>query len=266
MKSYLWWSLAFLLTIALAYYQRRTGPIAPVRGSVEYKGQEVSYKLIRTWGGDDNAFITIPIDVPMATAVIRYKRFKSHDEWKEDKMKNTGGELCYFLPAQPAAGKIMYQIFLTDGDQRIALTDDPINIRFRGSVPLGVIIPHVLFMFLSMLFSFRAGMEVLRKGPKVRLLAMLATVTLFAGGLILGPVVQKYAFDAYWTGWPFGHDLTDNKTIVSFLFWLLACIIILRKPEKKGWVLAAAIIQLMIYLIPHSLLGSEIDYTQMPVQ
>ena len=202
----------------------------------------------------------------MATAVIRYKRFKSHDEWKEDAMKNTGGELCYYLPEQPAAGKIMYQIFLTDGDKRIPLTEEPINIRYKGSVPMGVIIPHILFMFLSMLFSFRAGIEVLRKGRKIVSLAWMATLSLLVGGLILGPIVQKYAFDAYWTGWPFGHDLTDNKTIVSFIFWLIACIVLLRNPNKKSWVLAAAIIQLLIYLIPHSMFGSELDYTQMPVQ
>ena len=41
--------------------------------------------------------------------------------------------------------------------------------------------------------------------------------TLGLGGMILGPIVQKYAFGAYWTGIPFGHDLTDAKNLVDAL-------------------------------------------------
>jgi len=82
------------------------------------------------------------------------------------------------------------------------------------------------------------------------------------GGMILGPVVQKYAFDAYWTGWPFGHDLTDNKSLVAFIFWLVALGYQIRNRQKKSWAVVAAIILLVVYMIPHSVLGSEIDYTQ----
>jgi hypothetical protein len=75
-------------------------------------------------------------------------------------------------------------------------------------------------------------------------------------------MVQKFAFGAYWTGWPFGHDLTDNKTLVALLIWIVALIVQLRNKKGRAWVIAAAIILLAVYLIPHSVLGSEIDYTQ----
>ena len=80
--------------------------------------------------------------------------------------------------------------------------------------------------------------------------------------MIFGPIVQKFAFNAFWTGWPWGHDLTDNKTIVAFIFWLIALIRLIKNKEKRGWALVASIVLLVIYLIPHSVLGSEIDYTQ----
>ncbi len=87
---------------------------------------------------------------------------------------------------------------------------------------------------------------------------------LFVGGLVMGPVVQKYAFDAYWTGWPFGTDLTDNKTIVAFLGWLGAALMIPKSTKPHFLVIAAAVILLIIFLIPHSLLGSELDYSKLP--
>ena len=84
---------------------------------------------------------------------------------------------------------------------------------------------------------------------------------MFFGGLIFGPVVQKFAFGAYWTGWPFGQDLTDNKTLIAFIFWVIALIRIWRNREKRGWILVAAIVLLVIFLIPHSMFGSELDYS-----
>ena len=87
---------------------------------------------------------------------------------------------------------------------------------------------------------------------------------LAVGGLILGPVVQKYAFDAYWTGWPFGHDLTDNKTLVAVLAWLAVLWAWRRGRNAKAWALGAAIIVFLVFMIPHSVLGSELDYSKMP--
>ena len=57
------------------------------------------------------------------------------------------------------------------------------------------------------------------------------TLVLFtAGGMILGPVVQYYAFGDLWTGIPFGWDLTDNKTLIALIFWILA---VVYEQEKR---------------------------------
>jgi hypothetical protein len=75
--------------------------------------------------------------------------------------------------------------------------------------------------------------------------------------------VQKFAFGALWTGFPFGYDLTDNKTLIAFIGWIIAIIAGRNGRPARGWVLAAAILLLIIFLIPHSLLGSELDYSEM---
>jgi hypothetical protein len=77
--------------------------------------------------------------------------------------------------------------------------------------------------------------------------------------MVLGPVVQLYAFGDLWTGIPFGWDLTDNKTLIALLFWVLA-VIMNRKQERPFYTALAAIVLLLIYSIPHSLFGSELDY------
>jgi hypothetical protein len=79
--------------------------------------------------------------------------------------------------------------------------------------------------------------------------------------MLLGPAVQKYAFGAFWTGWPFGNDLTDNKTLVAVIGWLIAWLRVRKYPNRRGWAIAAALILLAVYLIPHSMFGSELDYS-----
>ncbi|HRU56613.1 MAG TPA: hypothetical protein P5190_05200, partial [Bacteroidales bacterium] len=119
--------------------------------------------------------------------------------------------------------------------------------------------PHILLMFIAMLFSTAAGIMSVVKHPSYKKYSVWTLVLLTAGGMILGPVVQHYAFGEYWTGIPFGWDLTDNKTLIAFIFWIIA-VIANRKKERPVYSALASFILLLVYSIPHSMLGSELDY------
>jgi hypothetical protein len=112
-------------------------------------------------------------------------------------------------------------------------------------------------MFLAMLFSNVAGIFALFKIPSLKMLKI-TLGTIFIGGLIMGPLVQKYAFDELWAGVPFGWDLTDNKTLIAFAAWMIAYFFN-RKQESRYWVVAAMVVTMGIFSIPHSLFGSQLD-------
>ena len=262
LKSFLLWFFAFFFTAFVAIYQRKTGPSYEIRDKTEIDGQSIHYKFIRTYDGPDNAPIFIQVPDRAIQGEIQLRRYKSNDEWTSKPMKRVGNYLVTFIPHQPPAGKVMYRITLVKNDHQYELTKEPVIIRYKGFVPRGVLIVHIIIIFLAMLFSTRAGLEVLFKGKYTYLYTWITIITLIIGGLILGPVVQKYSFGVFWAGWPFGHDLTDNKALVAFIFWMIALIIQIRNREKKIWTIIASIIMLIIFLIPHSTLGSEIDYTK----
>ncbi len=262
-KSIGLWVLAVVLMASLAVYQRITGPTYPIKGSVKISGKEVEYNLPRSHGGDSDAPVELKVKEDGVHGSIKYKRYKSYDEWSTEPLKKEGNMLTFDLPNQPPAGKIIYEVFLRDGNKKVNLSEGPVIIRFKGEVPKYFLYPHIFFMFLAMCFSMRTGFEVLFGGNKVWLLTLLTTILLFIGGIILGPVIQLYAFGELWAGWPLGHDLTDNKTIVAFIMWIAALLVIRKKPEKKIWALTASVVLLAVYLIPHSVLGSEIDYREL---
>jgi hypothetical protein len=263
MKNAALWILAFLITASTAVYQRLTGPSYPFRGKTTVKNSEISYRLPRTHETGKDCLVQIETKNPDIEGVLLYKRFKTTDPWSEVPMEQLGHSLAGALPSQPPAGKLAYKVFLSYEGQKTSLSgENPLIIRFKGPVPTWLLIPHVVVMFLAMLFSARAGLEALRPHSNPRKLALWTTGLLFVGGFILGPAVQKMAFGSLWTGFPFGYDLTDNKTLIAFIGWIVAVIAGRKGKPARAWVLAAAILLLVVFLIPHSLFGSELDYSK----
>lgn len=277
MKKFVLWLLAFIITIGAAYYQRKTGPTYPKRAQAALNDSIYELKFIRSIGHDERPEIKIRVTDTNVTARLFYKRFRSNDDYsvssfiykvypvnsplmnKVFKITEEKG-LFAEIPMQPAAGKLQYYVELTDSKGTITLfKDDPVVVRFKGAVPGFILAPHVLLMFLAMFFSTLAGLMSIFKDPKYKKYSIWTLVLLFFGGMILGPLVQKYAFGDLWTGIPFGWDLTDNKTLIAFLFWILA-VVMNRKKERPLYTALAAFVLLLVYSIPHSLLGSELDY------
>jgi hypothetical protein len=268
--SSLLWVAALVATVAMAAYQRLTGPTHPVRVKTEIGGAPVAGKLPRSHGGAGGAIVSLVAPDPAVTGELAWRRFPTEDAWIEAPLARLGEELVAELPHQPAAGKLEYSLRLARGrETRVIQQDDgPIVIRFRGDVPAVVLLPHIMAMFLGLVIGIRAlfGELAGERDLKRHLPWLLAF--LVPGGLVLGPIVQKYAFDAYWTGWPFGEDLTDNKTLASVLAWVAAWWIARRWPERVGWhrlaVLVAATVMIAVYMIPHSARGSQLDWSKLP--
>ncbi|MDT8308547.1 MAG: hypothetical protein RQ866_03395 [Bacteroidales bacterium] len=261
-KSIIFWILAIAIGAFIAIYQRMTGPTYPVYSRLTIDNEEVNGKLIRTYSCSDDAPVHIIAKNDDISGFYRYRRFKSYDEWHTDTMKRHGDTLTAFIPQQPPAGKVMYQIVLKKAGAEYLMVEEPVIIRYKGFVPSGLVIAHVLIIFLAFIFSVRTGIEALANEKHTFYYTIATLVLLLIGGLILGPVMQKYAFGAYWTGWPVGHDLTDNKTAFAFIFWVVALFAQLKNRKNRIWPIVASVVLLVVFLIPHSVLGSEIDFTE----
>jgi len=265
MKSTTWlWVAAVAITLTAVIFQRQTGPTYPKKVSINLDDKEIQMKLLRSHDVDSTLVIIIPGLSYEWSANLYYRKYPTNEEWSMMPfMINEKGEMMSQLPSdQPKAGKLEYYIELSNPLTDKTLKnpeDEPIVIRFKGSVPAWGLLPHIVFIFFAMLFSNLAGTLALFKHPKFKFYGMLTLILMLLGGMIFGPIVQKFAFDAYWTGFPFGADLTDNKTLIAFIFWLLAVVLNQKKERPWATILAAAV-TLFVFSIPHSLRGSEFNY------
>lgn len=262
-KTYLLWIFAAVITLGSVMYQRMTGPSYPVRVTRTLPtGEIIKAKFLTTFESISDAPVRVVASNRDYLGRVEWRRINSHDEWTIVDMTRIGDTLTASLPMQPPAGKIEYNVVLSPPSGiNTMMTSEPVVMRFKGPVPTGVLAPHVLFMFCSMLLATRTGLQAIARPSETRRLAILTSILLFVGGLILGPIVQKYAFGAFWTGWPFGHDLTDNKTALAMLAWLVAIWRDSKSGKGRWWYIGATLVHLLVYLIPHSVLGSELDYT-----
>lgn len=263
-KNLLLWILAIVLTLIFVVYQRRTGPTYPVRGNILVGEEKIAFSLKRSEVTNHDHLVKISVENRFTQGKILWRRYKAEENWQEIDMKKEGNSLTGLLPKQPPAGKLEYEVLLNQNGKEIPLTQAPIIIRFKGYVSPYLLIPHILLMFGWLLFSVRAGLAAVGREKKAQKLALYTTAMLFVGGILFGVFVQYYAFGAFWTGFPVGKDLTDTKTLVALMAWILA-LYQNRHGQRPYWIVIAALITLAVYLIPHSLLGSELSYAKQPM-
>jgi len=257
-KKILLWVLAVVLSLASMVYQRMTGPSYAKKYEFTVDGSPYSFSLPRSNNGRQYDY-PVEVELPEAfSGKLIWRIFPTDNPWDTLEMVRKEGVLSASLPLQPPAGKIEYHVELMHKGQPLDLHEKfNVIIRFRGDVPAWALLPHILMMILTMIWACATALFVLAKLPYNRV--MLTTIImLIVGGFILGPIVQKYSFGQFWTGWPLGEDLTDNKVLAGLLAWLLAWF--LRKKSYGKWLaIFAAIVMWAVYLIHHSMNGSELD-------
>lgn len=253
--------IAILVTLVAIIYQRSTGPTYPKKITMEWQGEEHRFKLPRSHGGETDARPVIPKMSENLTGELIYRRFPTDDPWTHVPLEVQGNQLAANLPNQPPAGKLQYFMKIQDGSEQatIGSEHEPVMIRYKGDVPIWILAPHIFCMFFAMLLSSTAAIEAMQRTTMSLRFSQLALGFLVLGGMVLGPLVQKFAFGVYWAGFPYGYDLTDNKLLIGVIGWCVGLTLIWRFKQYWGPVFAA-IVLLAMYSIPHSMMGSELNY------
>lgn len=251
--------LSLAITIITSIYQRKTGPTYEKNIEVSIHEETYNFKLPRSNELFD-ASVKLLIPDTTVTAEILWRKYPTNDEYTLQKFARKGDALIAYLPAQGPAGKLQYFVKLHSGieNKNIYSMEDPVFIRFKGHVPNWILTIHILLMFSAMFLSNLTGMLAIIKHNSFKMFTIFTVIFFFFGGMVLGPIVQKYAFGVYWSGVPFGWDLTDNKVLISFGIWFIALIANWKK--LRHWIaIIAAVLLMVVYAIPHSTMGSERD-------
>ena len=270
------WVLSLVITALCFMYQDKTGPTYPLDGKLQTAKGTVHFRFLRseTIGMTLKIMLLDPIPSGV-TGYVRFRRYKSDDAWtsltfhpgefeyerrgRRESVKGSGVELPSL---NERAGKYEYFVFISDGSgEAVSVTgDEPIYARYKAEVPISVLAIHILVIFASMIFAVRTGLEAIING-NYRWMLWTTTASLLLGAFVLGPLVQWYAFGVWWSGIPFGYDWTDNKVLLELAAWVWALFMNRGSHRNRSAVYVAAVLTLIVYFIPHSIFGSEYNYT-----
>jgi hypothetical protein len=257
-KKVIFWVLAVVISLGTMVYQRLTGPTYEKDYKISYSGVDYKFELPRSHGRDSDCPVEIELPEQFEGTII-WRQYPTENPWETFQMIRKNGTLTTSLPQQPPAGKLEYHLeLIADGTPIDLGESENVVVRFRDSVPAWAMIPHILLMVLTVIWSTATIFFALANLPAYKRYVGITIILLIAGGFIFGPIVQKYSFGQFWTGWPIGEDLTDNKVLFALIPFVVTWF--LRKKSYSRWLaIASALIMLAVYLIPHSMNGSELD-------
>jgi len=275
--------LALILTLVLLFIARRLAMVQPRVMQNTSAGITISHQNPGKAFENRNFVVTARVTPVLSMGqklLLNFTYGGIDSDWSAAEMspKAAGSDtLAADINGQPKGEKLFYYFEAQDSLGTVAASlgaeQNPLRLRFEGSVPAHIIVPHIFFMFAGAFFAFLSlfgAVQLLKnKGGVDAVAKKVAWTTLFVfiGGFPLGILVTRRALGGLgWGGFPLGNDMTDTKTLVIFLFWLILLILgkgsVFQKNAEKNLVkpatygkltLVGFILLLGLYLIPHSL-------------
>ncbi len=246
---------ALFLTLLISKFVSTAG-----KESKLYRAGEFSHKNLYE-AFEDVTFEVKGPDCEGCSVELRY-RFRGRE--LSLPFRYSGGAWRLSFPFLGRGEKIHYWILIKRGEEELRIPEKgDFTLKFKGRVGIVALVLHIFLMFSHMFFAcmafitavlFMAGYD---SGKNLFTYVLLAVTAIIIGGFIVGPYISYKVFDAPWGPYPFGRDVTDTKTLVSFLVWMGAVFYYkLKKPDLRSLSLLtiiATLIDVAIFLIPHSL-------------
>jgi hypothetical protein len=268
--------IALIVTIALLGAARRLTSGKPRDVHVNAGDVQIWHRTVTAHYGSGQPIIEVKLEAPPESRIVVH--FKTPDNPKEQKrglVSIGNGRYIAHLPPYDIGARIRYALVLTkpDGSRvRVPSGDRYYVIKFKGRASQAVLAAHIVCMFAAFFFmvlTLFGAIRILRGFEDKRRTVSAARWALFLsfiGGWPLGLILNKQTFGVAWEGYPFGYDITDNKTQIVFIFWLVSLLLVWGSFVGRGedrdrigrkgfaWsMIACFFVSLALYILPHSL-------------
>jgi hypothetical protein len=269
--------IGIVLTLLLLTAARRLTMGRPVDLVSGEEGLRVHHRTVTEQVGPGQPLVRARIEPEQHVAlVVRWITPPSSEIQARGMWEIRNGIWEARLPELKKGTKIKYWITVATADGlKVRMPGDPEKfavLTYKGKASKLVIGAHVFFMFAAFFFmvmSFLAAIEILRgredKKNAIRA-ARWVLVTSFIGCWPLGFILNYQTFGPLWEGFPFGYDITDNKTQAIFILWLASLLLAWGSFIGKGegrdrlgrkpfaWAIVTCfVVSLALFVLPHSI-------------
>ncbi len=244
------WSSAFLLTFLTGYIQSGTSEYYPVTGTIGIDGKKVSYRFEKIYNDKDDYRFIIRTDNPDIQAVVKWKNTNAVD-WKTIEMKKDDKALIADIPKQNAGEKILYFAEIYKDGKKYIVPDKPVMLLFQGYVPSMISFLSNFALFSGLLLSFRTGLSALggfNENQKIKKLTLFTMGFFFVYTIAVTPLRKSYELNAINNKVVPITSLSDLQSILLFLIWIAAMVVVFKAKNPKPAAMVFAIVTALVFL------------------
>jgi hypothetical protein len=269
--------ISIVVTMVLLVAARWLSKGKPVDYTVREAGMTLYHRTVAAQIGPGQPRIKVRVDPPLLLGmVVRWIQPPSKEIGGRGLLRVEDNKYEVFLPDLGKGARIKYWITVTNVEgTRIRIPKDPSKfgiLAFKGKASKPVLVAHIVFMFgafFFMVMSLFGAAGILRahegKIATVRS-ARWVLICSFVGFVPLGMLLNHETIGTLWEGFPFGRDITDNKTQVIFVLWLVSLLLVRGSfigggeekdrlgPAPFAWaIIVSFLVSLALFIVPHSI-------------
>ena len=271
--------VGILITLLIFVVARRMSKNRPFETDVTFGEVHIAHTTVFEHVGPGQPEIILSVTPPVKIdAVVRY-RTPGEKVFETIVMSEISeGIWAARLPGNEKGSRIEYGFRISHEEISEAGTSSASSetgnylIKYKGEVSVTVLVLHILCMFAAFFFIIEAllgAFAMLFMGEEKEFTVAQARWVLlftFLGGWPLGFALNWQRFGMFWEGFPFGYDITDNKTQLIAIFWLIIALLswksfacrrtgsdAVRPGVFAVAVIIASALSLALYLVPHSI-------------
>jgi hypothetical protein len=246
--SLILWILALLLTFLSGYIQSGTSEYYPVTGTIGIDEKKVSYRFEKIYNDKDDYTFIIRTDNTDIQAVVKWKK-ENEKDWKTIEMKKIEEALAADIPKQKAGEKILYFAEIKKGEQKFIVPNKPVTLLFMGYVPSMISFLSNFALFGGLLLSFKTGLEFFNEKQKIKKLTLFTTAFFFVYTIAVTPLRKSYELNAINNKVVPITSLFDLQSILLFIIWIAAMIVVFKVKNPKMPAMVFAIITALVFLL-----------------
>jgi hypothetical protein len=253
MKKEICWIFALGLMIYLSLLQLVMSSTFSLDTVVNTGKQKYSVHLIRSFSGDADCPIVLPIEDISVSGHVRYYLKNDSLKINQIELKREGDKLTGVIPVQSPSTMMVYQIFLEKDKMPLQVNDNkPVLLHFKGKVPVIITFFYGLMVILVILLSNLTGFYAILRVKSHQWLIFLTTIAALFLSFFVIPLYQKYSLNILWLNdWNF-----HSKMFLISITWLMALILTVFR-HLRIWSVLAGLISIAILFIPHHAPGIE---------
>jgi hypothetical protein len=261
--SLILWSSALLLTFLTGYIQSGTSEYYPVTGTIGIDEKKVSYRFEKFFNDKDDYRFIIRTDNPDIQAVVKWKKtrtsnidlsevdWKNEEKWKMIEMKNNNDALIANIPKQNAGEIILYFAEIYKDGKKYIVPDKPVTLLFQGYVPSMISFLSNFALFGGLLLSYRTGLSALggfNENQKIKKLTLFTVALFFVYTIAVTPLRKSYELNAINNKVIPITSLFDIQSILLFLLWIAAMVIVFKVKNPKRFATTFAVLTALVFL------------------